>query len=75
MPPRKRSPMALQKYTPSSGIPELRAAIAGEAEEREWARLQGIQVIVNCGAKHSCFNAILATCQAGDEVIIPRRTG
>jgi len=26
---------------------------------------------VNCGAKHSCYNAILATCGPGDEVIIP----
>jgi aspartate aminotransferase len=28
-------------------------------------------VIVSNGAKHSCYNAILATCQPGDEVIIP----
>jgi aspartate aminotransferase len=59
------------KYTPSSGIPELREAIA-----RKFARDNGLdykpsQVIVSNGAKHSCFNAILATCQPGDEVIIP----
>src|SRR5207245_1686036 len=29
------------------------------------------QVIVSNGAKHSCYNAILATCEPGDEVIIP----
>src|SRR6266481_6297696 len=29
------------------------------------------QVRVSNAAKHSCYNAILATCQAGDEVIIP----
>ena len=29
------------------------------------------QVIVNCGAKHSCYNAIIATCNPGDEVLIP----
>ncbi len=28
-------------------------------------------MIVSNGAKHSCYNAILATCQPGDEVIIP----
>ena len=29
------------------------------------------QIIVSCGGKHSCYNVILATCQEGDEVIIP----
>ena len=29
------------------------------------------QISVNCGAKHSCYNAILACCNPGDEVIIP----
>src|SRR5207249_9778938 len=29
------------------------------------------QVVVSNGAKHACYNAILATCQPGDEVIIP----
>jgi aspartate aminotransferase len=29
------------------------------------------QITVNCGAKHSCFNAVLALCEPGDEVIIP----
>ncbi|HTG43755.1 MAG TPA: pyridoxal phosphate-dependent aminotransferase, partial [Verrucomicrobiae bacterium] len=29
------------------------------------------QVIVSSGGKHSCYNVILATCEEGDEVIIP----
>ena len=29
------------------------------------------QIIVSCGGKHSCFNVIFATCEEGDEVIIP----
>ena len=29
------------------------------------------QIVVSNGAKHSCYNAILATCQPGDEVLIP----
>ena len=29
------------------------------------------QISVNCGAKHSCFNAVLACCDPEDEVIIP----
>ena len=59
------------KYTPSSGIPELRAAIAEKLKADNGLDYKPSQVIVNCGAKHSCFNVLLATCQAGDEVIIP----
>jgi aspartate aminotransferase len=59
------------KYTPSSGTPELRAAIAEKLQKENGLHYEASQVIVNCGAKHSCYNAILATCQAGDEVIIP----
>jgi aspartate aminotransferase len=59
------------KYTPSSGIPELRAAIAEKLKNDNGLDYKPSQVIVNCGAKHSCFNVVLATCQAGDEVIIP----
>jgi len=59
------------KYTPSAGIPELRAAIAEKfAADNELTYRPG-QVVVSNGAKHSCYNAILATCQPGDEVIIP----
>ncbi|MEI6083451.1 MAG: pyridoxal phosphate-dependent aminotransferase [Verrucomicrobiota bacterium] len=59
------------KYTPSSGIPELRAAIAEKLKTDNGLDYKPSQVIVNCGAKHSCFNVILATCNPGDEVIIP----
>src|ERR1043166_2470842 len=59
------------KYTPSSGIPELRAAIAEKLKTDNGLDYKPSQVIVNCGAKHSCYNVVLATCQAGDEVIIP----
>ena len=59
------------KYTPSSGIPELRQAIAEKFAADNKLTYKPSQVIVSCGAKHSCYNAILATCQPGDEVIIP----
>ena len=59
------------KYTPSSGIPELRQAIAEKFAADNKLNYKPSQVIVSCGAKHSCYNAILATCQPGDEVIIP----
>ncbi len=59
------------KYTPSSGIPELRQAIADKFKRENGLTYKPSQIIVSCGGKHSCYNVILATCQAGDEVIIP----
>jgi aspartate aminotransferase len=59
------------KYTPSSGIPELRQAIADKFKRENGLAYKASQVIVSCGGKHSCFNVVIATCQEGDEVIIP----
>lgn len=59
------------KYTPSSGIPELRQAIADKFFADNGLEYKPTQIIVSTGAKQSCMNAILATCQTGDEVIIP----
>jgi aspartate aminotransferase len=59
------------KYTPGSGIPELRQAIADKLAADNKLNYKPNQIIVSNGAKHSCFNAILATCQPGDEVLIP----
>ena len=59
------------KYTPSSGFPELRQAVADKFQKDYAVEYEPSQVIVNCGGKHSCFNVIYATCEAGDEVIIP----
>ena len=59
------------KYTPSSGIPELRQAIADKFQRENSLTYKPSQVIVSNGGKHSCYNVILATCQEGDEVIIP----
>ena len=63
--------MGFTKYTPSSGTPELRQAIADKFLADNQLSYKPSQVIVSNGAKHSCYNAILATCQPGDEVIIP----
>jgi aspartate aminotransferase len=59
------------KYTPSSGIPELREAIAEKFKRENGLTYKPSQVIVSNGGKHSCYNVVLATCEAGDEVIIP----
>src|SRR3989442_13197101 len=59
------------KYTPSSGIPELRQAISEKLAADNQLTYRASQIVVSNGAKHACYNAILATCQPGDEVIIP----
>jgi aspartate aminotransferase len=59
------------KYTPSSGIPELRRAAADKFKRDNGLDYEPSQIIISCGGKHACCNAILATCNPGDEVIIP----
>ncbi len=59
------------KYTPAAGIPELREGIANKLKEDNGIDYDPRQIVVNSGAKQSCFNAILAVCEEGDEVIIP----
>jgi aspartate aminotransferase len=59
------------KYTPAAGIPELRQAIADKHKRENGLAYKASQVIVSCGGKHSCYNVILATCEEGDEVVIP----
>jgi aspartate aminotransferase len=59
------------KYTPASGIPELRQAIADKFKRENGLSYKPSQIIVSCGGKHSCYNVIIATCEKDDEVIIP----
>ena len=59
------------KYTPSSGLPELRTAISEKFKADNGVDYKPGQVIVSNGAKQSCYNAILACCEPGDEVVIP----
>jgi aspartate aminotransferase len=59
------------KYTPSAGIPELRQAISQKFLKDNGLDYKSSQVIVSNGAKQSCFNAIAAVVNEGDEVIIP----
>ena len=59
------------KYTASAGLLELREAICAKLKADNGLSYTPDLISVNCGAKHSCYNAILATCGPGDEVIIP----
>ena len=59
------------KYTPSSGIMELRKAIVDKFEKDNGFKCEPAQIVVSPGAKFSGFAAIAALCGPGDEVIIP----
>lgn len=59
------------KYTPSSGIMELRRAICEKFSRDNGLEYEPSQIIVSNGAKHSIFNACYALIDEGDEVIIP----
>jgi len=59
------------KYTPSAGTPELRQAISEKFKADNNLDYKPSQIIVSNGAKQSCYNAIAAVCDPGDEVIIP----
>src|SRR5262245_31335423 len=59
------------KYTPSSGIDELRGAIVDKLQRELGLRYEKSQVLVSCGAKHSLYNLAEAFLEAGDELIIP----
>ena len=59
------------KYTPSSGIDELRGAIADKLKTEQGLHYEKSQILVSCGAKHSLYNVAEALLEAGDELIIP----
>lgn len=59
------------RYTPTAGLPELRAAIAAKTKRDSGYEVEASQVVVTNGGKHAVFNAITALVDPGDEVLIP----
>ncbi|EFM56865.1 MULTISPECIES: pyridoxal phosphate-dependent aminotransferase [Brucella] len=59
------------KYTPVSGIPQLRQAIVSKFKRENGLDYKPEQTIVGTGGKQILFNAFMATLNPGDEVIIP----
>ncbi len=59
------------KYTPVDGVPELKQAICAKFERDNGLKYEPSQVSVGTGGKQVLFNALLATLNPGDEVIIP----
>jgi aspartate aminotransferase len=60
------------KYTPVSGIAPLREAIAKKFKRENGLDYSPKQTIVGTGGKQVIYNALLATLNPGDEVIVPR---
>lgn len=58
-------------YTPVSGFPELRKAIAGKLKRDSKLDYEPDQIVVSNGAKQSIANVILCIVNPGDEVIVP----
>src|ERR1700710_3080725 len=59
------------KYPPVAGTPALRAAV-----QRKFVRDNGLdyaldEILITNGGKQAIFDALMATCNPGDEVIIP----
>lgn len=58
------------RYTPASGIPELKAAVAEKFKKENGLEYKPSDIIISCGAKHSLYNIFMAILNPGDEVII-----
>jgi len=59
------------KYTVVDGTAELKQAVIDKFKRDNDLSYNTSQVTVNSGGKHTLFNALVATIDAGDEVIIP----
>ncbi|MDP6404356.1 MAG: pyridoxal phosphate-dependent aminotransferase [Alphaproteobacteria bacterium] len=58
-------------YTPVNGTPALRQAIADKFKRENGLDYGLDQISVGCGGKQVLYNAIMATVDPGDEVVIP----
>ncbi len=59
------------RYTNVDGIPELKAAIARKFKRENRLDYKPSQITVGTGGKQVLYNALMATINPGDEVIIP----
>ena len=59
------------KYTNVDGTPVLKAAVQAKFKRDNNLDYGLDQITVNVGGKHTIFNAMLATLDVGDEVVIP----
>ncbi|MBN2395200.1 MAG: pyridoxal phosphate-dependent aminotransferase [Candidatus Atribacteria bacterium] len=58
-------------YTTDSGIPELKNAVIDKLKRDQGLSYHAKQILISNGAKHSLYNALMALCNPGDEVLLP----
>ncbi len=59
------------RYSPTPGLPELRAAIADKTLRDSGYACTAAQVVVTNGGKHAVYNACATILDPGDEVLLP----
>jgi len=59
------------KYTPTTGIPELKKLICEKFSRDNQLNYDPKQIVVSCGAKHSIFDVMFVLVDKNDEVLIP----
>ncbi|HSW09283.1 MAG TPA: pyridoxal phosphate-dependent aminotransferase [Bacillota bacterium] len=59
------------RYTPAAGTLELREAVCARLHRELALDYRPDEIVVSGGAKHSLYNAVMALCNPGDEVLIP----
>ncbi len=59
------------KYTPTGGLPRLRALVADKLRHENGLAYTADQVIISTGGKQAIFNGLMAVLNPGDEVLLP----
>lgn len=60
------------KYTPTSGLPELKKAVAKKMKSDQGLEVEATNVVISCGAKHSLYNILQVLINPGDDVLVPK---
>ena len=68
---KKALDIGFTKYTPASGMQELKEAVCKKLKKDNNLEYTPNQIVVSSGAKSSLYHAICAIVEEGDEVIIP----
>ncbi len=68
---KKALDIGFTKYTPASGMPELKKAICEKFKKDNNLEYNQSQIVISTGAKSSLYHAICAIVDDGDEVILP----
>jgi len=56
---------------PSSGLADLKKAVAEYLKRRCGLAYEAAQVLIGCGGKHTLYEAFVATLEPGDEAVLP----